>query len=174
MCRPVLGIRRCISPDFLAKSYVHGCRHRSDLEGAGLNQHRSQDWTARCQLVCRRLSHARAVRHDDVRGSTWSKLLPLPPHLKQSKSWSTDEIREYQESRFRGLVRRYGNKVTQKEDYRRNLHQYTRWDVHCSTALFGPVERRVNLFVSKPTHSRVDKRSAPISLTSVYCRIHAV
>lgn len=49
--------------------------------------------------------------------------------IEQSKSWSLDEIREYQETRFGRLVRRYGNEVAQKDDYRRNLHRYTRWDV---------------------------------------------
>jgi phenylacetate-CoA ligase len=49
--------------------------------------------------------------------------------IEQSKSWSLDEIRKYQEARLRRLIRRYGNEVTEKGDYRRNLHGYTRWDV---------------------------------------------
>ena len=49
--------------------------------------------------------------------------------IEQSKSWSLNDIREYQEARFRRLVLRYGNEVTQKEEYRRNLRHYTRWDV---------------------------------------------
>src|SRR5271169_5534447 len=49
--------------------------------------------------------------------------------LQKSKGWSPSEIREYQETRFRRLIRRYGDEVTQKEDYRRDLRQYTRWDV---------------------------------------------
>ena len=48
--------------------------------------------------------------------------------IEQSKSWSHNEIREYQEAQLRRLVRRYGDQVTQKENYRRNLRQYTRWD----------------------------------------------
>ena len=49
--------------------------------------------------------------------------------IERSKSWSLSEIRAYQETRFRRLIRRYGDEVTQKEDYRRDLHRYTRWDV---------------------------------------------
>jgi phenylacetate-CoA ligase len=49
--------------------------------------------------------------------------------IEESKNWSLDEIREYQETRFHRLTRRYGDKVTQKEDYRLNLRRYTRWNV---------------------------------------------
>jgi phenylacetate-CoA ligase len=49
--------------------------------------------------------------------------------IEQSKSWSGDEIREYSETRYRKITRQYDDKVTQKEDYRRDLRQYTRWDV---------------------------------------------
>jgi phenylacetate-CoA ligase len=49
--------------------------------------------------------------------------------IGQSKSWSLNEIGEYQQKRFGPLVRRYSDEVTQKEDYRRNLDRYTRWDV---------------------------------------------
>jgi len=49
--------------------------------------------------------------------------------IEQSKTWSPSEIHEYQESRFRRLIRRYGDEVTQKEDYRRNPRRFTRWDV---------------------------------------------
>lgn len=49
--------------------------------------------------------------------------------IQQSKSWSPDQIREYQEQRSGRLTRMYGNEVTQKEDYRRELRRYTRWDV---------------------------------------------
>ena len=48
--------------------------------------------------------------------------------IAQSKNWSDDEVRGYQEPRFRRLVSRYGDEVTQKEDYRRNPGRYTRWD----------------------------------------------
>ena len=49
--------------------------------------------------------------------------------IEESKSWSSSEIREYQEARFHRLIRRYGDEVTQKEDYRRNLRRYTHWNV---------------------------------------------
>ena len=49
--------------------------------------------------------------------------------IEQSKSWSPGEIRQYQETRFQRLIRGYGDEITQKEDYRRNLHRYTRWDL---------------------------------------------
>jgi phenylacetate-CoA ligase len=49
--------------------------------------------------------------------------------IEESKSWSPDQIREYQEKHLRLLTRRYGNAVTEKEDYRRDLSKYTRWDV---------------------------------------------
>jgi phenylacetate-CoA ligase len=49
--------------------------------------------------------------------------------IEQSKHWSRSEVREYSEARFRRLTRRYGGEVTQKEDYRRDLRRYTRWDV---------------------------------------------
>lgn len=49
--------------------------------------------------------------------------------IKKSKVWSPGEIREYQDTRFRRLIRRYGDEITQKEDYGRDLARYTRWDV---------------------------------------------
>jgi phenylacetate-coenzyme A ligase PaaK-like adenylate-forming protein len=49
--------------------------------------------------------------------------------IEASKGWSVKEIREYQETRFQRLIRRYGDEVTQKDDYRRNLRQYTHWNV---------------------------------------------
>ncbi len=39
------------------------------------------------------------------------------------------EIREYQDRRYRRLTRRYGNELTQKEDYQRDLRRYSRWDM---------------------------------------------
>jgi len=48
--------------------------------------------------------------------------------IEQSKSWSSDEIREYQEDRFGRLIRRYGTEITRKEDYRQHLGRYSRWD----------------------------------------------
>lgn len=49
--------------------------------------------------------------------------------IEASKGWSVKEIREYQETRFQRLIRRYGDEVTQKDDYRQNLRRYTHWDV---------------------------------------------
>ena len=49
--------------------------------------------------------------------------------IKRSKGWFPSEIREYQDRRLRGLVRRYGDEITQKEDYQRNLRRYTPWNV---------------------------------------------
>ena len=49
--------------------------------------------------------------------------------IKESKSWSTGDIREYQDRRLGRLIRRYGDEVTDKDDYRRDLRRYTRWDV---------------------------------------------
>jgi phenylacetate-CoA ligase len=48
--------------------------------------------------------------------------------LQKSKGWSPSEIREYQETHFRRLIRRYGDEVTQKEDYRQNPSRYSRWN----------------------------------------------
>lgn len=49
--------------------------------------------------------------------------------IAQSKGWSLSEIQEYQDKRFRLLTRRYGDAITRKDDYRRYLRRYTRWDV---------------------------------------------
>ncbi len=49
--------------------------------------------------------------------------------IKRSKGWSPSQIREYQDTRFQRLVRRYGDEITQNEDYRQHLRRYTRWDV---------------------------------------------
>ena len=49
--------------------------------------------------------------------------------IKKSKGWSPAEIRGYQDARLHRLIRRYGDEITQKEDYRRDLRRYTRWDV---------------------------------------------
>jgi phenylacetate-CoA ligase len=49
--------------------------------------------------------------------------------IKKSKGWSPSEIREYQDPRFRRLIRRYGDEITQKEDYQRYPSRYGRWDV---------------------------------------------
>ena len=49
--------------------------------------------------------------------------------IEESKSWSADQLREYQQQRTQRLVSRYGGEVRQKENYRQELHRYTRWDV---------------------------------------------
>src|SRR5215813_891957 len=49
--------------------------------------------------------------------------------IEKSKGWSPGEIREYQDTRFRRLIGRYGDEITEKDDYRRDLRRYTRWDV---------------------------------------------
>jgi phenylacetate-CoA ligase len=49
--------------------------------------------------------------------------------IEDSKSWSADQIQEYQQKRTKRLGSRYGTGVRQKEDYRQELDRYTRWDV---------------------------------------------
>jgi phenylacetate-CoA ligase len=49
--------------------------------------------------------------------------------IKKSKCWSLSKIREYQDIRFGRLVRQYGDEITQKEDYERDLRRYSRWNV---------------------------------------------
>lgn len=49
--------------------------------------------------------------------------------IEKSKSWSASEIQEYQSTRSRRLIRRYGDEITQKEDYRRFPHRYARWEL---------------------------------------------
>jgi phenylacetate-CoA ligase len=48
--------------------------------------------------------------------------------IEKSKDWSAEEIRHYQEVRYLRLVRKYGDKIRDKEDYRQELRRYTRWD----------------------------------------------
>ena len=49
--------------------------------------------------------------------------------IAESRSWSPDDIRAYQDTRFERLIRRYGNDIREKHDYRQHLPQYTRWNV---------------------------------------------
>jgi phenylacetate-CoA ligase len=49
--------------------------------------------------------------------------------IKRSKGWSPSEIQEYRDTRFRRLISRYGDDITQTEDYRRHQRRYTHWDV---------------------------------------------
>lgn len=55
--------------------------------------------------------------------------------IKRSKDWSPGEIREYQDKWLRRLIRRYPDGITHKEDYGKNLAQYTRWDVPLMTRM---------------------------------------
>jgi phenylacetate-CoA ligase len=48
--------------------------------------------------------------------------------IEQSKTWSANEISEYQAKRLDRLIRRYGDGVTEKDDYRNNLRKYSRLD----------------------------------------------
>lgn len=86
--------------------------------------------------------------------------------IKKSKGWSLSNIREYQDTRFRRLVRRYGDAITQKEDYQRYLRRYTRWNVPLLTHTVRTGGHQVSLFASRPTHSRAARKSALTSLTS--------
>lgn len=49
--------------------------------------------------------------------------------IDESKGWSADEIRAYQEKRFKRLTGRYGDEVTQKADYQEDSRRYSRWDI---------------------------------------------
>lgn len=49
--------------------------------------------------------------------------------IEQSKGWSPSMIREYQDIRFQRLARRYGDEITQKDDYQRYARRYARWNV---------------------------------------------
>jgi phenylacetate-CoA ligase len=49
--------------------------------------------------------------------------------IGQSKNWPASQIREYQDRRLLRLTGRYGDDVTQKDDYRHDLRRFTRWDV---------------------------------------------
>ena len=49
--------------------------------------------------------------------------------IQRSKNWSASRIHEYQERPLGQLIRRYGDEVTQKDDYRREPRRYARWSV---------------------------------------------
>lgn len=49
--------------------------------------------------------------------------------IQESRGWSPDQIREYQEKRFQPLIRRYGDRVTTKDDYRHYPRRFARWDL---------------------------------------------
>lgn len=48
--------------------------------------------------------------------------------IEWSKRWSAERIQQYQSLRFRGLIRRYGDAVTEKDDYRGNPRRYSRFE----------------------------------------------
>jgi phenylacetate-CoA ligase len=49
--------------------------------------------------------------------------------IQKSRTWSPSEIRAYQDPRFQRLIRRYGDAITQKEDYQQHPEQYSRWEM---------------------------------------------
>ncbi len=49
--------------------------------------------------------------------------------IEHSKDWSPGQVRQYQERRLVRLTGRYGDTVTQKDDYRQDLRRFTRWDI---------------------------------------------
>ena len=49
--------------------------------------------------------------------------------IERSRTWTPSEIEAYQQARLQKLIRRYGNKITHKEDYRVDLDRFTRWNV---------------------------------------------
>jgi phenylacetate-CoA ligase len=76
--------------------------------------------------------------------------------IEKSKSWSPAQIREYQDTRFQELIRRYGDAIRQKEDYRRQLGRYTRWDlpllahtVRTGGTLGQPLRFRADMFARR-------------------------
>jgi phenylacetate-CoA ligase len=49
--------------------------------------------------------------------------------IEKSRSWSASEIQDYQATWSRRMIRRYGDDITQKEDYRQFPHRYARWEL---------------------------------------------
>jgi phenylacetate-CoA ligase len=49
--------------------------------------------------------------------------------IEKSKSWSPADIREYQDTRLQRMISRYGDEITRKEDYDRDLAKYSRWNL---------------------------------------------
>jgi len=49
--------------------------------------------------------------------------------ISRSKNWSSDEVREYQSVRFQRVLERYGDRVTTKDDYRREPSRYGRYEL---------------------------------------------
>lgn len=49
--------------------------------------------------------------------------------IERSRAWPSSEIEQYQQTRLQKLIRRYGDEITHKEDYRVNLDRFTRCNV---------------------------------------------
>lgn len=49
--------------------------------------------------------------------------------IERSRTWTPPEIEDYQQARLQKLIRRYGDKITHKEDYRVDLDRFARWNV---------------------------------------------
>lgn len=49
--------------------------------------------------------------------------------IGKSKTWSRDQVGEYQAARLRPALSKYGDRVTTKDDYRRDLPRYTPWSL---------------------------------------------
>jgi phenylacetate-CoA ligase len=47
--------------------------------------------------------------------------------IEKSKTWSAEQVREYQQVRLQRVLDRYGDGVTTKDDYRRDVGRYTRY-----------------------------------------------
>lgn len=76
--------------------------------------------------------------------------------VEESKSWSPSKIREYQETQLWRLISRYGDDVTDKDDYRRDLGRYTRWDmplltrhIFTSGTSFQPLHFKADTFARR-------------------------
>lgn len=76
--------------------------------------------------------------------------------IDRSRNWSPAEIGAYQEARFGRLIARYGDRVTQKTDYRADLRRYTRWNVPLLTrtvrtggSLGDPLRFRADTFARR-------------------------
>jgi phenylacetate-CoA ligase len=49
--------------------------------------------------------------------------------IEKSKSWSASEIQDHQANRVQPLIRRYGDEITDKDDYRQFPERYARWEL---------------------------------------------
>jgi phenylacetate-CoA ligase len=71
--------------------------------------------------------------------------------IEESKSWSAEQVRQYQDKRFRELIRRYGAEITRKDDYREDGRQYSRWNLPLLTRTV-----RTGGTSGQPLHFRAD------------------